>query len=135
LSTREERDSSSFRPEAEIVGMTIGDDCSKQAIISSRPVAVKQYCVYIMASKTRRLYVGMTSHLMRRVYEHKHKLLGGFTARYNIKRLVHYEATSDVWAALRREKEIKGWRREKKVALIESANPEWRDLAEEFLGF
>ena len=95
---------------------------------------MKQYCVYIMASKSRRLYVGVTSRLLDRVYQHKHKLLGGFTAKYNINRLVYYEQTSDVWAALRREKEIKGWRREKKIKLIESMNPEWRDLSEEFLG-
>ena len=87
-----------------------------------------------MASKSRRLYVGVTSRLLGRVYQHKHKLLGGFTAKYNINRLVYYEQTSDVWAALRREKEIKGWRREKKIKLIESMNPEWRDLSEEFLG-
>jgi putative endonuclease len=72
----------------------------------------------------------VTNNLQRRVYEHKHKLVEGFTAKYNITRLVYYEATPDVRSAIAREKQIKGWLRSKKIALIESMNPEWRDLSE-----
>ena len=90
------------------------------------------YFVYILASKSRRLYVGVTSDLERRVYEHKHKLAEGFTRQYRIDRLVHYEETPDALVAIGREKQIKGWRRAKKVALIESVNRKWRDLAEKW---
>jgi len=89
-----------------------------------------QYFVYILASKSRRLYVGVTNNMERRLYEHKHKLADGFTARYNINRLVHFEDTTDVLAAITREKQIKGWLRAKKNALIESGNPTWEDLSE-----
>jgi len=83
-----------------------------------------------MTNRSRTLYVGVTSDLERRVREHKQKLVPGFTVRYGIDRLVHYEQTADVRAAIAREKEIKGWRRSKKVALIEAANPHWDDLSE-----
>jgi len=92
----------------------------------------KQYYVYLMASKSHVLYVGLTNDLQRRVEQHKQKLVEGFTARYNITRLVYYEVTNDVHVALAREKEIKGWRRSKKVALIESVNPTWRDLSDDW---
>jgi len=92
----------------------------------------KQYYVYIMTNRSRTLYVGVTNDLERRVYEHKQKLILGFTQRYNITQLVYYEATSDVRSALAREKQIKGWLRAKKIALIESANAEWRDLSAEW---
>ena len=82
-----------------------------------------------MTNRTRTLYVGVTNHLERRVYEHKHKLAEGFTKKYNITWLAHYEETSDITAAITREKQIKGWDRSKKVALIESTNPQWRDLS------
>ena len=88
-----------------------------------------QYYVYILTNSKRTLYTGVTSDLARRVYEHRHKLVDGFTKRYNLSWLVYYEATSDVGSAIAREKQIKGWLRGKKVALIESANPRWRDLA------
>ncbi|RMG29357.1 MAG: GIY-YIG nuclease family protein [Methanobacteriota archaeon] len=91
-----------------------------------------KYYVYIMASKSRTLYTGVTNNLFRRVYEHKHKLLEGFTKRYNITRLVYYEKYDYIWDAIRREKQIKGWLRRKKIALIESVNPEWKDLAEDW---
>ena len=90
----------------------------------------KIYFVYLLASKSRRLYVGVTSNLERRLYEHKHKLVDGFTKSYNIDRLVFFESTSDVRVAIEREKEIKKWRREKKIALIEAMNPIWNDLSE-----
>jgi putative endonuclease len=91
-----------------------------------------QYFVYIMTNNSRTLYTGVTNDLNRRVYEHRHKLVEGFTKRYNITRLVCFEATSDVRAAISREKQIKGWLRSKKIALIESMNPEWRDLSEDW---
>ncbi len=89
-----------------------------------------QYYVYIMTSPTGTLYTGMTNDLQRRVYQHKHKLIEGFTKKYNITRLVYYEETNDVQTALAREKEIKGWLRRKKIALVESVNPTWQDLSE-----
>ncbi len=74
----------------------------------------------------------MTNDLERRVYEHKNKLFPGFTSKYNITRLAHFEQTSDVESAIAREKQIKGWRRDKKVALIEASNPQWKDLSLEW---
>ncbi len=91
------------------------------------------YYVYIMTNKSRTLYTGVTNDLSRRVYEHKHKLVSGFTARYNLTRLAYYETTSDVDAAIAREKQIKGWLRRKKIALVETVNPEWKDLSAEWL--
>ncbi len=89
----------------------------------------KEYYVYIMTNKSRTLYTGVTNNLMRRVHEHKNKLIPGFTSKYNIKILVYYESTSSVHVALEREKQIKGWLRAKKIALIESMNPKWNDLS------
>jgi len=94
---------------------------------------MKQYYVYIMSNRSRTLYTGVTSDLKRRVYEHKNKLVNGFTKKYNITKLVYYEATSEVASAILREKQIKGWLRRKKIALIESANPRWKDLSEEWM--
>lgn len=91
---------------------------------------MKQYYVYIMTSSTGTLYTGMTNDLSRRVYEHKHGLIEGFTRKYNITRLVYFEQVNDVHTALAREKEIKKWRRSKKIALIKSTNPKWQDLSE-----
>jgi putative endonuclease len=93
---------------------------------------LRQYYVYIMTNRSRTLYTGVTNDLRRRVQEHKRKLVPGFTQRYNITQLVYYEETQDVRAAITREKQIKGWLRMKKVALIESLNPEWRDLSDEW---
>ena len=90
---------------------------------------MNQYYVYIMTNKSKTLYTGITNNLQRRVYEHKQKLIPGFTSKYNINQLVYYEITSDVNVALSREKQIKGWLRSKKIALIGSVNPEWRDLS------
>ncbi len=91
---------------------------------------MKQYYVYIMSSLSGTLYTGMTNDLKRRVYQHKHKLIEGFTSKYDVTRLVHYEVTDSVQAALAREKEIKAWRRSKKVDLIKSSNPTWQDLSD-----
>ena len=92
----------------------------------------KEYYVYIMTNKSRTLYTGVTNSLMRRVYEHKNKLVPSFTNKYNIQFLVYYEAGSDIHAAIAREKQIKGWLRAKKIALIDSMNPQWKDLSEEW---
>jgi len=94
---------------------------------------MKQYYVYIMTNHSRTLYTGVTNNLERRVYEHKHKLVPGFTQKYNITMLVYYEETPDVHVAIAREKQIKGWLRSKKIALIESLNPNWEDLSTEWL--
>ena len=91
------------------------------------------YYVYIITNKSRTLYAGVTNDLVRRMYEHKNKLIPGFTSKYNITQLVYYEATDDIRAAIAREKQIKGWLRRKKIALIESANPTWKDLSSEWI--
>ena len=91
-----------------------------------------QYYVYIMTSSSGTLYVGMTNNLQRRVYEHKYNLIEGFTKKYNVTRLIYFEETGDVQSAIAREKEIKKWRRNKKIALIESLNPKWQNLSEEW---
>jgi putative endonuclease len=89
----------------------------------------RQYFVYLLASVTRRLYVGVTNDVIRRVSEHKCGIASRFTRRYGITRLVCVETTSSVRDAIAREKQIKGWLRCKKVALIEAQNPEWNDLS------
>jgi len=89
--------------------------------------------VYIMASRSRVLYTGVTSRLTHRTLQHRLKTVDGFTSRYNVQRMVYWERYDRIAAAIAREKQIKGWLRAKKVALIESKNPKWKDLAEEFL--
>jgi len=89
----------------------------------------KQYYIYILCNKNHRLYVGMTSNLAGRVWQHKNHAIDGFTKRYNIDRLVYFEICDDPLDAIEREKQIKKYRREKKIALIESMNPDWDDLA------
>ncbi len=90
------------------------------------------YFVYIMTNKSRTLYAGVTNNLIRRVYEHKRKLVPGFTSKYNITRLVYYETFRNPYDAIVAEKRIKGWKREKKVKLIEETNPNWKDLSVEW---
>ena len=90
------------------------------------------YHVYILANATGVLYTGVTNHLERRTEQHKRGLVAGFTKNYEVHRLVYFEAFGDVRNAIAREKQIKGWRREKKLALIRKMNPEMRDLAEDF---
>ena len=89
----------------------------------------KHYCVYIVASKSRAIYVGMTAFLMSRILQHKSLQGGVFTSKYRVNRLVYCEIFEHVETAIHREIEIKKWRREKKVALIEKGNPTWEDLA------
>ena len=86
--------------------------------------------VYLMASRSRVLYTGVTGDLKRRVWQHRTKQVPGFSARYNTTRLVWFDTTPNSLAAIAREKQIKGWVRAKKLQLVESANPEWKDLAE-----
>ena len=92
----------------------------------------KQYYVYIMTNKSRTLYVGMTNNIKKRVYEHKSKLIDGFTKKYNISRLVYFETFGDSYSAIAREKTIKGWLRKKKIELVSRTNPDWRDLSEDW---
>jgi len=92
---------------------------------------MKSYYVYIMTNHSKTLYVGITSNLAKRVYEHKNKFVEGFTKKYNITKLIYFEDTNDVNSAIEREKQIKGWLRKKKIALIESLNPDWKDLSAE----
>jgi putative endonuclease len=89
------------------------------------------YFVYIVASPSRTIYIGITNDLVRRVHEHRTKAVSGFTATYNVHRLVWFEEFADPATAISREKQLKGWRREKKIGLIESMNPTWNDLSSE----
>ena len=91
------------------------------------------YYVYILTNKNNNvMYVGVTNNLLRRLYEHKNHLIEGFTKKYNVTKLVYYEESPDVLAAIAREKQLKGWSRIKKNGLVESENPEWNDLSEEW---
>ena len=91
------------------------------------------YYVYIITNKTNTvLYTGVTNNLKRRLFEHKEKKFDGFTCRYNVNKLVYFESTSDINVAIAREKEIKGWKREKKNALVETKNKNWSDLTAEW---
>ncbi len=91
-----------------------------------------QYYVYIMPNKSGTLYIGVTNNLNRRVYEHKEKLIKGFTAKYNLSKLVYYETSYDINQAIIREKQLKGWLRKRKIELIEETNPYWRDLSKDW---
>ena len=90
---------------------------------------MRNFYVHILANRSRVLYIGVTNDLERRVREHQQKLIPGFTQKYNVTRLVHYEWCENIRDAIAREKQLKGWRREKKVALVETRNPQWRDLS------
>ena len=90
------------------------------------------YFVYILTNWNNKvMYIGVTNNLARRIYEHKNKLAEGFTKRYNVNKLVYFETTPDVRAAIEREKQLKGWVRKRKDALVESENPEWKVLSDE----
>ena len=91
------------------------------------------YYVYILTNKMNTvLYIGVTNNLTRRLYEHKNKVIQGFTAKYNINKLVYFEETKNIQEALLREKQLKGWLRCRKENLINEMNPEWKDLSEEW---
>jgi len=92
------------------------------------------YHVYILSNKSNSvLYVGISGNLKNRVWQHKQKLVDGFTKKYNVTKLVYFESSTDVMSAIAREKQIKKWRREKKIRLIESMNPGWKDLFDDFI--
>lgn len=96
----------------------------------------KQYAVYIMTNRRHTvLYTGMTNALFNRGWQHKQKMAKGFTQKYNVDKLVYFEEYENVWDAIEREKQIKGWTRKKKEALINTLNPEWRDLYNELSPF
>jgi len=89
--------------------------------------------VYIMTSKSRILYIGVTSNLLQRVYEHKNALVPGFTQKYHCHKLIYYEFFESIEDAIDREKQLKGWNRSKKLGLIHAMNPHWQDLSESLL--
>ena len=92
----------------------------------------RQYYIYIMTNKSNKvIYIGVTNDLGRRIFEHKNKLVEGFTKKYNLMKLVCYEVTEDVESAIKREKQLKNWHRGWKINLINQFNPEWKDLSEE----
>ena len=93
---------------------------------------MKNYYIYIMTSQSGTLYVGMTNNIKKRVYQHKNHLIPGFTDKYTIDQLLYVETMSDLVSAIRREKQLKKWRREKKVTLVDSQNPDWKDLSEDW---
>jgi len=94
----------------------------------------KIYYVYISANKRNgTLYIGVTSNLKRRIYEHKNNLIDGFTKRYNVHKLVYYEETNDIQRAIQREKQLKKWNRKWKMELIEKVNPQWKDLYDDLV--
>ncbi len=95
-----------------------------------------QYYVYILTNKTNRvLYIRVINNLIRRIYEHKNKLVKGFTKKYNLLKLVYFEVTNDVKSALSREKQLKNWHREWEIKMINEHNPAWKDLSEEWNDF
>ena len=95
---------------------------------------MKQYCVYILTNKDNLVfYIGFTSNLPQRIYQHKNGITDGFTKEYNVKKLVYFEQTEDVQSALRREKQLKNWHRDWKINLIQKFNPKWKDLTDSLL--
>ena len=92
---------------------------------------MKRHFVYILSSRNRVIYVGMTNELSRRIYEHKNGLVDGFTKSYNVNKLVYYELQNDFESAVKREKQLKNWHRQWKINLIETRNKEWKDLYQE----
>ena len=94
---------------------------------------MKRYFVYVLTNKSNKvLYIGVTNNLNRRIYEHKNKLVKGFTEKYNLNKLIYFEETIDVHSAISREKQLKNWHREWKINLINDSNPSWSDLSVKF---
>jgi putative endonuclease len=93
----------------------------------------RQYYVYILTNKSNNvLYIGVTNDLIRRIFEHKNKLVEGFTKKYNLRKLVYYEVANDIESAINREKQLKNWHRDRKINLIDQFNPDWKDLSDDF---
>ena len=105
---------------------------SSLAIRDDEAMNERRYAVYIMASRSHNLYIGVTNDIVRRTREHKNHTFEGFTARYHVDRLVWYEVYPYIRTAIAREKQLKGWVREKKLQLIEAMNPTWQDLSEDW---
>jgi putative endonuclease len=104
------------------------------AIIARRLAMERQYCIYIITNKNNTtLYTGVTGHLAQRIYQHKSKLVEGFSKKYNLDKLVYYECTTEIQSAIYTEKQIKAGSRKKKLQLIENMNPEWNDLYQEII--
>ncbi|WP_432419213.1 GIY-YIG nuclease family protein [Fluoribacter gormanii] len=118
---------------------TRGSDSAQEDKTTDSPTEQEIYMhkesyIYLLANKHNNvLYTGVTNELIRRVYEHKNKLVAGFTKKYNVDRLVYYEACGSIIVAIEREKQIKGWSRKKKHDLINALNPEWNDLYQSIL--
>jgi putative endonuclease len=94
---------------------------------------MRQYYVYILTNKTNKvLYIGVINNLVCRIFEHKNKLVEGFTKKYNLSKLVYYEVTNDIYSTLEREKQLKDWHRDWKINLINSFDPVWADLSDNF---
>jgi putative endonuclease len=92
----------------------------------------RHYCVYILGSYSGTLYIGVTGNIRRRIWQHKQHAIEGFTSEYDVTRLLYFEVFDEVLNAISREKQLKGWRRAKKVALIEKQNPQWKDLSRDW---
>ncbi len=92
----------------------------------------RKFYIYILTNRSNTLYIGVTNNLQKRLWEHKHKLVKGFTAKYNLDRLIYFEEYRDVNEAIEREKKLKGWNRKKKINLIKTKNPEFKDLSLSF---
>ena len=105
---------------------------SRRAPTPTMPHERKTYCAYIMGSLSGTLYIGITGNLHKRVFEHKFHRIEGFTDKYRVERLLYWESFDEVQPAIHREKQLKGWRRSKKITLIEFVNPHWLDLARDW---
>ena len=93
----------------------------------------RTYYVYILTNKSNKvLYIGVTNDIIRRMYEHKQKLVKGFTKKYNLNKLLYYETTNSIETAIKREKQLKNWHREWKISLIKSKNPDYKDISKNF---
>jgi putative endonuclease len=114
------------------MGKDLAYEYSLQCSIIDNMQTDNQYYVYIMTNKSGTLYVGLTNNIKKRVYEHKNKLVEGFTKKYNITKLLYFETFCDIYSAIAREKTIKGWLRKKKIDLIKSVNPDWSDLSNDW---
>jgi putative endonuclease len=116
----------------EYVILNLFQDLTVYGYSGSRVVKMNEYFVYIVTNKSNKvLYIGVTNNLERRMFEHKNKMIDGFTKRYNLTKLVYFEETSDVRSAIEREKQLKNWHRDWKIKLITDFNPEWKDLSVE----
>jgi putative endonuclease len=125
------RNGHNSRLKIKIITTVIPAEAGISGIAGKVSIYMKQFYIYILTNKKYGvLYIGVTNNLERRIYEHKNKLVDGFTKKYNLDKLVHFEETESVRAAIEREKQLKKWNRRWKLNLINRDNPEWEDLAE-----